>query len=326
VFDPVLESDAARALVCNKCSVWKGHEFRKAGVPFPLNRLRKDSWHDEDFVWASYMDRDALLCSARVIDLACRKQWTNFDFRPFGNGYYEVHVKHRDPNWRSLLEERLRQIDAGIPAEPIVAHAACAADASAESPSGTHPFDNLDDDGTACQGKVDLAAGFGLCDLLVFPDGDDGPSDAQRELFDAFVASQEAWMPELLRQLAAILRKASRQAEIALSDPLPERVDNLATLSRWLKSPEVVIGEEGDEAGEAVELSYPIRGTDHVVRARVRSGSEPSTPRVSVFVQPWDMTETSGKIVRNPDGSESIVVFKNHGITLDDRMPGEEEA
>lgn len=317
---------------CPRCGMWDADDVKVNGAYAERCPLRLLEWDGCDFVRGCYETTWRDMCSERVVDLARERQWTNVRFWMLPG---HVCLRHAHPDWRDKLDIHLHRYYSGVdledlyavPAEtqrgasPETVGAQASGSGHEETCGEPHPFDDLADDGTACQGQVELAAGFGLCDLLVFPDGDDGPSDEQRELFDAFVAGQEEWLPELRRKLAAILRKASKQGEIALAEPLPARVRDFAAFSRWLGSPDVSIGEQEDEAGEAVELSYPILGTDHVALARVRPGAEFPEPRVTASVQPWDMTETGGKFVRNPDGSESIVFFKNRGVTLDDEGP-----
>jgi hypothetical protein len=255
------------------------------------------------------------MCTERVVDLARDKGWTNAEFSLAGT---PVKVEHWRPDWRERLDVDLKRYYGGVSWSDISEARAREREATVEvvvepeeAPAGDHPFDAITYDGYACQGWCRLDATFGGCCLVVYPDEDDGPSDEQRELFDAFVASEFRWLPLLQRKLPVAMRKAVADGRIALPEPVPPTVAEFSDLARWLQRSEVSVEAQQGKNEGLVGISYFVRGTDWTVRARIRPGADTPDQLVRVSVHPIDECEADGELVQTgPDQYELVVTPK----------------
>jgi hypothetical protein len=267
------------------------------------------------------------MCSERIVDLARERLWTNVSFTWLNSG---IQLPTHSLRWRERLSVQVAMYIAGadstairnVPVPGSVAEKPAAGNEwEDEKGGGDHPFDDVVDDGYACQGRCQLEAGFGDCDLLVYPDGDDGPSDEQRELFDTFIASEARWLPLLQRKLTVALRKAVADGRIALAEPVPATVAEFSNIGRWIERPEVSVEAQEGKTEGLVGISYSIRGTDWTVNARIRPGDDSPDQLVRVSIHHIGECEADGELVQTgPDQYELVVIPKQ------EQDEGEEEA
>lgn len=325
---------------CPRCGMWSQDRLTPNEDSGRYPPLRLKSWDGKDFVRAFELETVTDLCSERVVDLARERGWTNVDFRAAGT-CVRVHLGISD--WRVRLDRQLALYNAGASWEEVRA-AVCgkpdissartpgsaaaqqpldtpAASADEVSPAAAHPFDDMVDDGYACQGLCHLDAGFGDCSLLVFPDGDDGPSDEQRELFDAFVASEARWLPLLQRKLPVALRKAVAEGRIALPEPVPPTVAGFSDLARWLEAPDVSVEAQEGKTEGLVGISYTIRGTDWTVQAHIRPDADTPGQLVRVSVHIIGECEADCELVQTGPNQHELVITPKQ-----ERDEGEEDA
>jgi hypothetical protein len=257
--------------------------------------------------------------------MARNREWTNAEFSPAGTS---VALDHEHPDWRERISVDLERYYGGMSVRDIYEARVREYEAtvgtateSEESPASDHPFDAITYDGYACQGWCRLDATFGGCCLVVYPDDDDGPSDEQRELFDAFVASEDRWLPLLQRKLPVALRKAVADGRIALSEPVPPTVAEFSDLARWLQRSEVSVEAQEGKTEGLVGISYTIRGTDWTVRARIRPGADSPDQLVRVSVHHIDECEADGELVQTGPNQHELVITPKQ-----ERDEGEEVA
>lgn len=310
---------------CPKCGMWDLRHLAGTWPGCSSWPLRVSSWSGDDFVRGFHGTTWSIMCTGRVVELARNRGWTNAEFSPAGTS---VAVEHLRPDWHERIAVDLKRYYGGMSLREISEARARERETTVEtatepeeSPASDHPFDDITYDGYACQGWCDLDAAFGGCCLVVYPDGDDGPSDEQRELFDEFVASSSRWLPHLQRKLPVALRKAVADGRIKLAEPVPPKVAEFSNLARWLQCSEVSVKAQEGKTEGLIEVSYSIRGTDWTVRARIRPGADTPGQLVRVSVHPIDECEADGELVQTgPDRYELVVTPKQ------ERDEGEEDS
>ena len=190
---------------CPVCGRLTNGDFKKETGHYcqPYYVLREETYAGQDWAIASIGGESReVLCSAKIVDLAARCGWTNFEFRvPRTGRYGQFIIHHQHPEWRDFLHRELRGEKIKLPPTPT------SPDESMETTSN-HPFDNLSVfDGTAWQGHVNLPSTLGECDMVVteaksavydvVDNADYLPAKGQRKLYDCFVANQTPLLPLL---------------------------------------------------------------------------------------------------------------------------------
>lgn len=99
-FRPLLPPD----IVCHTCPIcgsWDSGETLSNGMKVFYYLYEILSWDGQDIVRARREQSSLVCCSRRVIELARKKEWTNFEFlRP---DILNVRVRHTEANWEELL-------------------------------------------------------------------------------------------------------------------------------------------------------------------------------------------------------------------------------
>ena len=96
---------------CLNCGMWKSYE---KGMPLPKLQISDEKIKDVDWAFAYYGSGSGyVLCSERVVDLACAKKWTNCGFVIFGDpDLWDIKIQYEKSNWREILEKEIAKRDA----------------------------------------------------------------------------------------------------------------------------------------------------------------------------------------------------------------------
>lgn len=93
-------------LACKFCGMWDQHSLNFRNLRSPDAVLDDVGESVADWVLVYHNDSARVLCSDSVIDLAGKRGWTNFSFRPFGQAtIWPAVIRYDRPDWRDLLEK-----------------------------------------------------------------------------------------------------------------------------------------------------------------------------------------------------------------------------